>query len=697
MKQILQHLGNGKTSLEMIPAPLIKKNHILIKTKISLISLGTEKLLIDFGKSNLINKARSQPDKVKQVIEKLKSDGFISTIDSISTKLSEQIPLGYCNLGEVIDTGCEEFKKGDIVISNGPHAEIVLVSKNLCAKVPSSVKDENAVFTVLGSVSLQGVRLANPTIGENFAVFGLGIIGLITCQILKANGCNVIAYESNKVRCDLAKEIGINSIQVNDEINIIKQADDFSNNKGLDGVIITASAKNDKIIHQSAQMLRRKGRIILVGVVDLNLSRDDFYEKEISFQVSSSYGPGRYDPIYESQAIDYPYGHVRWTVKRNFETILNLMEKGLINCSNYISNEIDINKYIDAYQKIYDPNSLGIILRYLEEEEVTNVISNDNKILSKRKVNEKVVVGFIGSGAHAYKVLLPVLADYKARLKSVSSEYGISGNRAFKKYLFENNATDNNFIYDDDEINSIFISSRHDTHADLVIKGLKKNKHIFVEKPLALSMDQLSEIEKAYKESRSILMVGFNRRYSKFSRKIRTLIESQSNSVASFIFNINAGFVSRDNWVQNSHIGGGRIVGEVCHYIDLMRYFCGSKIVSWKKEIMKSESSDTLSILLKFDNGSIGNINYFSNGHKSVPKENFDIYINGKIIKLNNFKSIKGYGWNKSINDFSIKVDKGHKNIVQNFISAISGETNDIISFDELIEISKISINLQND
>ena len=407
MKQLLQNLKNGDTTLENVSIPLNKKKHVLISSQVSLVSSGTEKMLVDFGKANYIDKAKQQPDKVKQVLDKVKTDGFMPTYEAVKSKLDQPIPLGYCNAGIVYESLCESFKKGDRVISNGAHAEYVSVPKNLCAKIPDEVDDESASFTVLASVGLQGIRLLKPEIGETIAIIGLGLIGLISVQILKANGCNVIGIDIDKSRCNLAKSFGAKVINVNENQDPVDIAMNISSGIGVDGVLITASSKSNDIIHQAASMTRKRGRIILVGVIGLDLRRDDFYEKELTFQVSSSYGPGRYDTEYEVKGHDYPIGFVRWTEQRNFEAILNMMKDGVIDMKPLISKIYDFNESVEAYKTLNHSESLGILLDYrkikpsIKKETLIQINKENKNSLSD------ISLGLIGAGNYASRVLIP--------------------------------------------------------------------------------------------------------------------------------------------------------------------------------------------------------------------------------------------------------------------------------------------------
>jgi len=701
VKQVLQSLKNGKTEIAEVPAPLVSSSTLLISTKKTLISAGTEKMLVDFGKSNYFQKAKKQPDKLKAVIDKIKTDGLQPTIETVLNKLDQPIPMGYCNVGKVREVGSnvQGFSIGDRVVSNGNHAEVVKVSKNLCAKIPDNVTDDQASFTIIGAIALQGIRLIKPTLGEAIVVTGLGLIGLITIQLLKASGCRVLGIDYDQKKLSLAKKFGAEVVDLSKVSDPLKSAENFSRGFGVDGVIITASTDSNLPIHQAANMLRKRGRIILVGVAGMNMSRDDFYKKEISFQVSSSYGPGRYDPNYEEKGHDYPLAFVRWTEQRNFEAILDMISMGNLNLDPLISHSYEISEALDAYKVIFEEreSTLGVLINYSK-----NIDSNHKNINTTRfnksstieENNNTCVVGFIGSGNYASSVLIPAFRSSGAILNTVSSNNGVSGFYVGRKYRFSKTTTDNNQIFSDERNNAVVIATRHNTHSDLIINALNSNKNIFVEKPLCITMKELENIKRNY-EGNSILMVGFNRRFSPHVKKIKSLISGMSGP-KSMVITVNAGFIPEDHWTQDPEIGGGRIIGEACHFIDLLRYIADSKIIEYKKISIDSKTEDTVSIQIKFHNGSIGTIHYFSNGSKTFPKERLDVFVDGKVLQLDNFRKLKGFGFSnfKRMNLF--RQNKGQQECVEAFVRAIENNTDSPISFEEIYEVSKIAIELSS-
>jgi len=689
MKQIIQSFKTGETILEEVPAPIVGKGQVVIQTSRSLVSLGTERMLVEFGKSNLISKARQQPDKVKQVLDKIKTEGLMPTLEAVFNKLGEPLPLGYCNVGKVIAVGegVSEFKVGDRVASNGQHAEFVSVPKNLVAAIPDSVSDEEAAFTVIGSIGLQGIRLLNPTLGETIVVTGLGLIGLITAQLLKANGCKVIGVDLDESKLVLAKECGIIPFNPKDG-NVIKFVEDHTNGVGADGVIITASAKSNEIISQAAQMSRKRGRIILVGVIGLDISRAEFYEKELTFQVSCSYGPGRYDDNYEGKGIDYPLPFVRWTEKRNFEAILQAIESGALKVKEMITEVIDLDSYQEIYGEIGSSKSIASILKYKEEKVLEPKRSVEvNKVQLDKS---KATIGVIGAGNFTKMTMLPALKDTGANLKYIASRGGVSGTAMAQKHNFSHSTSDYTEINKDADVDAVLITTRHNLHASMTIEALEAGKHVFVEKPLALNNVELDRIIEEQAKSGKSVTVGFNRRFSPHAVKMKSLVQ---NSKMNVIATMNAGFIPENVWVHDLKVGGGRIIGEACHFIDLITYLTGSKVVSVCMNAMgvnPEENTDNATLLLKYENGSTGVINYFSNGSKAYSKERVEVYSQERTLVMDNFRLTQGFGF-KGFKKLKTKLDKGHKNQFSNYIKTLKNGGEALIPFDEIINTTKAS------
>ena len=707
MKQILQNLHSGETLLEEVPCPRARSGHLLIRTATSLVSAGTERMLVEFGRANLIEKARQQPDKVRMVLDKVKTDGLLPTFEAVRNKLDQPLPLGYCNAGVVIEVGAgvTGFAVGDRVVSNGKHAEVVSVPVNLCAKVPDKVSDEEAAFTAIGAIALQGIRLVQPTLGEAVVVTGLGLIGLITVQLLRAHGCRVLGLDFDPQKLALARQFGAQTVDLSQGEDPLTAAQDFSRGRGVDAVIITASTKSSEPVHQAAQMCRKRGRIVLVGVTGLELSRADFYEKELSFQVSCSYGPGRYDPLYEEQGKDYPVGFVRWTAQRNFEAVLDMLAERRLNVAPLISHRFPLERMEEAYGLIAGNGpSLGILFEYPSEQEKPKVELRCPVVRLAPVAQtspQGAVVGFIGAGNYASQVLIPAFKAAGARLKSVASSTGVSGLHAARKYGFEETTTNTESLLADPQISIIVIATRHDSHARYVCEALQAGKHVFVEKPLALTRVELQAIEAAYSEASQggqILTVGFNRRFAPQVQRIKALLEAVKEP-KSFIMTVNAGAIPPDHWTQDPAVGGGRIIGEGCHFIDLLCYLAGHPVVSVQATKMGNGrcvavTEDRTSFTLSFADGSFGTVHYLANGHKSFPKERLEVFCAGRILQLDNFRKLTGYGWPGFRKMNLWRQDKGNAACASAFVEAIRKGGQAPIPFEELAEVTRVSFDV---
>lgn len=693
MKQLLQDLKNGEILLEEIPLPNCGVNEVLIKTERSLISPGTERMLLEFGRSSYIQKARQQPDKVKMVLDKIKTDGLVPTLETVFAKLGEPMPLGYCNAGTVIGVGSNvtDFKVGDRVVSNGAHSEIVAVGKNLVAKIPDGVSFEQASFTVIASIALQGIRLFQPTLGEKIVVIGLGLIGQITMEFLKANGCEAIGVDIDQGKVELARSngfIALNPANGEDPISFVAN---YTNEIGVDGVIITAATKSNGPIEQAAQITRRKGRIVAVGAIGMDIPRPPFYEKELSFYISSSYGPGRYDSKYEDEGIDYPIGYVRWTQNRNFQAILQLLSNGSLNFNYLITHRYKFLEAPKAYNEVLNNrDSLGVILEYENIKDIA-VDKRVNLLSSFTSASSEVGIGVIGAGNFTKLIVLPILKDSSAKLVGISSSKGLSSSIAAKKFGFEYSTTDYNELLKDEKINTVFITTRHNNHAKLVIESLEAGKNVFVEKPLAIDMEQLADVVKCCNKLASEnrmpkLMVGFNRRFSPFVKDIFSKVKGRSSGLA-MNMTINSGALPKDLWVHDEKIGGGRIIGEGCHFIDTMSYLANSEVESIYSVALNSDKelaikNDNVILNLKFKDGSIGTLSYLSNGNKSYPKEQMSLFCEGKVFNLDNYKKVNAFG-SSGMKKWS--QDKGHKDEMIGFVENIKSSKENLISLESLV------------
>ena len=677
-----------------VPSLQVGRGQVLVQSKTSLISAGTEKMLVEFSQANLLSKARRQPDKVRQVLDKMRTDGLMPTLEAVFRKLDEPLPLGYCNAGVVLDVGegVHDLQPGDRVASNGPHAEVVCVPRNLCAKVADSVSDEQASFTVLGSIALQSLRLAVPELGEKFIVFGMGLIGLLIVQLLRANGCEVMAVDIDARRLDLAETFGAKAVNVSDGSDPIAAALAWSGGDGADGVLIAASAKKDDIVHQAAQSCRKRGRIVLVGVVDLNVRRSDFYEKEISFQVSCSYGPGRYDQKYEQGGQDYPLGYVRWTEQRNFEAVLTAIESGRLKVHELITDRFQLDDAVHAYEKIQaDSDALGVILQYPDHIDTSSVITVRQQPVA---ATDRAIVGVLGAGNFSRGVLLPALKKTSARIAYIADLDAAAAHHAAQKFGAEQATTDYRQILDDPKVNAVFVVVGHHLHARFVCEALGAGKHVFTEKPLALNENQLQQIQSSIvNRQSSILMVGFNRRFSPHTVRVKKLLAGRSGPLC-MTMTVNAGFIPPDHWTQDPERGGGRIIGEGCHFIDLLSHLAGSSVKSVSASMVGGNAavrSDMTSIVLTFGDGSIGTVNYFANGSKSYPKERLEVFSDGRILAIENFRITKGYGFKGFKRFKTLRQDKGHEGEVAAFVERVTRGGEPLIPLEQLTNVTKAS------
>jgi predicted dehydrogenase len=700
MRQLILNVGTGETLLVDTPVPALRHGHLLVRTSCTLISAGTERSLVDFGRASIFQRARQQPDKVKMVLDKVRTDGVTSAIEAVRSKLDQPLALGYCNVGTVIDVGegVNQFRQGDRVVSNGNHAGVVSVPINLSARIPEAVDDESAVFTVLGAIGLQGLRLAQPTIGETVVVIGLGAIGLLTVQLLRAHGCRVMAIDFDPKRLELAQTFGAHVVNPSSDDDVVRHAIEFSRHHGVDAVIITASTRSSEPVAQAAKMCRKRGRIVLVGVTGLTLSRQDFYEKEITLQVSCSYGPGRYDEKYEQKGNDYPIGFVRWTEQRNFEAVLDLMASRALTVKPLVTHRFPIEKAHEAYAVLTEgERSLGIVLQYPQaapDKDAHKVVLDGTRSFGA----SVPVIGCIGAGNYGGRVLIPALAKTGHQLHTLVTANGLNGVHYGKKFGFANTSTSADELFRQDEITTVVIATRHDSHASLAAEGLRRGRHVFVEKPLALSHEQLSEVESAYAESARrgappVLMVGFNRRFSPHATRMKKVLKS-ANGPKSLTLLMNAGAVTANHWTQDPVVGGGRIIGEACHYIDLARFLVGEPITHASAKLMRTNTRtlDTAQISLEFLDGSIASIQYYSNGHRSFPKERVEVFASGQILQLENFRMLRGYGCSGFRTYRTWKQDKGHIACMQAFLDAVSSGGPSPVPIEEIFEVSRVAI-----
>jgi predicted dehydrogenase/threonine dehydrogenase-like Zn-dependent dehydrogenase len=697
MIHLLQSLRTGETELAEVPVPRVSSRSILVETTASVISAGTERMLVEFGRSGWLEKARSQPDKVRQVLDKVRTDGVIATLDAVRSKLDTPIPLGYCQAGIVREVGqhVTEFAPGDRVATNGPHAEFVRVAPTLAARIPEGVSFEAAAFAPLAAIGLQGLRLAAPTLGETIVVYGLGLIGLLTVQLARASGCRVIGIDRTRERCDLAASFGASAVCAEGTVDVVEAVMQFTGGVGADVVLLTLATDSHDPAHLAAAMSRKRGRIVLVGVAGLNLRREDFYRKELSFQVSCSYGPGRYDPDHEEKGIDYPLPFVRWTEGRNFAAVLGLMAEGRLDPLPLVTHRIPVAEAGAAYDLISGgDDSLGVVLQYP---------ARDGAAPLRRSVALDAAAGWrtgagrvavIGAGNFATRLLIPAFRDAGAELVALASSGGASAAAAGRRLGFARATTEAEELLADPKIDTVVVATRHDSHASWAVRALRAGKHVFVEKPLALSLEELLEVEAAGRAASTLLSVGFNRRFAPHVLAAREALRARSGPLMLTI-TVNAGRLPSDHWTQDPDAGGGRIVGEACHFVDLARFLAASPISTLQVISARDPAgrvvADVTGIQLGFADGSLAAIQYFSNSSRAYPKERVELFFDGQAIRLDNFRRVKSWGARVG-SRLPSRQDKGHNALVAAFLAAVRGGEALPIPFGELIEVSEASV-----
>lgn len=703
LKQLLQNISSGETHLADVPVPRLSPRGALIKTRASLISAGTERMLVEFGRAGLLQKARQQPDKVHDVLRKMQTDGVGVTLEAVRSQLDKPMPLGYCNVGIIEEVGRDvsQFRLGERVVSNGRHAEFVSVSPTVCARIPDNVRDEEAAFTIISAIALQGIRLAAPTLGECFVVTGLGLIGLLTIQLLRGHGCRVLGVDPDESRLELAREFGAETVSLAAGESPMAAATMFSRGRGVDGVIVAAATPSNDPMNQAAEMCRQRGRVIQVGVTGMNISRELVFRKELVLQVSNSTGPGKGDPEYEEKGHDYPVGFVRWTEQRNFEAVLDMMADGRLRVESLISHRYAFSNAPEAYDVLIssEPN-LGILLEYSNDasdavnERIVHLEQAEGDV---RPAGNRPRVSFIGAGNYAGRILIPAFHAAGVELSTVVTGSGVGGVHYGRKYGFKQAGTDATQVLEQRGDDIVVIATRHNTHANMVSSALQSGKHVFVEKPLALQLEEIDRIEVLLEaKSDRMLMIGFNRRFAPQIERVKSLLEPVQQP-KSFVMTINATTISLDHWIQDQDIGGGRIVGEACHFIDLLRFLAGCKITRWHVASAAAAPSmtggdDCASITLQFVDGSVGVVHYLANGHRFLPKERLEVYCGGRILQLDNYRKLRGFGWTGRQRMNLWRQNKGQQRCVAAFVEAVRNGGTSPIPAHELLEVSRITI-----
>jgi len=733
MRQLVQYQKTGVLSVEDVPVPTLRQEGVIVHNVVSLISTGTERSSVSTAQASLIGKARLRPDLVQQVLENVRREGLMATYEKVQNRLDHYKALGYSSAGVVLETACDEFQVGDRVACAGEayHAEIVAIPKNLCARIPDCVDFEAAAFTTLGAIALHGIRQADVRLGENVVVIGLGLVGLLTVQVLKAAGCQVLGVDLSSYSLEVARMIGADAVALSEREGVEEAVRHFTGERGADAVILTASTTSNEPLEMAAAIARDRGRLVIVGMVKADLPRTPFYEKELEVRISRSYGPGRYDPTYEEKGIDYPIGYVRWTEQRNMEAFLSLLAEGKVNVQPLITHRFPMAEAEKAYEvvlgRVSEP-SIGVVLTYPEQSAVG---SRQSAVGSPRRVDMAVPtrvrssadvlkIGFIGAGNFAQLYLLPRLkGDPHVQLEGVVTSSGITAMGAAKKFGFRFATTDPSEVLEHPDIRAVFIVTRHNSHAHYVIQALERGKDVYVEKPLALNEEELAAVQEAYGRSEGRLMVGFNRRFSPLSEQVRAFFSPicgdgltgwqgdkgpESHSLtpspphpltrAPLVIHlrINAGALPANHWAQDPEVGGGRIVGEGCHFLDLARFWIGHPVVSVSAHALPVDGhpADCVCATLSYADGSLAVLEYLANGDRSVPKEYYEVHGGGQSAVLDDFRrlilahggkrrTVKGNG------------EKGHGQEMAQVVEALRTGQGMPIPFAELVETTRAS------
>jgi predicted dehydrogenase/threonine dehydrogenase-like Zn-dependent dehydrogenase len=695
MKQVVQNFRNGELKLQDVPVPALKSGALLVQTTCSLISAGTEKQMIDLAKANLAGKALARPDLVRQVLGKIQREGLGPTLETVFAKLDNPAPLGYSLAGTLIEAaqGTDGFSAGDRIACAGAgyanHAQYNVIPKNLCVRIPDEVDDEEASFVTLGAIALQGVRQAEPKLGDIVVVTGLGLLGQLTVQLLKANGCQAIGFDPDPNKVKLAKAMGADLAIAKDLTGAV---DGYTKGRGADVVIVTASTKSNGPVNDAAQICRIKGRVVVVGLVGMTLERDLYYKKELDLRLSMSYGPGRYDPTYEEGGQDYPYAYVRWTEQRNMEAFLQLIKEGCVTPKKLITHHFDIHDAKDAYALLAGKEPyLGVVLTYKDGS--ADLERRINLEATPKAAAKGKGVGFIGAGNYAKGKLLPPLSKNKnVHLSGIVTSTGVSARHVADKFGFAFAATDSDELLNNEETEVVFIATRHDSHAALCTKVLNAGKHVFVEKPLALTHMELSDVLKAEAKSVGQLMVGFNRRFSPFAQQAKAALAERQKPLMMH-YRINAGFIPGDSWVHGPE-GGGRIIGEACHFIDMMCFLTGALPLDVSAMAAK-DHRDAIAAQIRFADGSIGSLTYTSLGDKSVPKEYLEVFTDGVVIALNDYRSMDITRHGKKTRHKLASQDKGQNAMLAAFLSAVQNGDTSPISIAELAAVTETTFAIE--
>ncbi|MFC1462770.1 bi-domain-containing oxidoreductase [Verrucomicrobiota bacterium] len=700
MKQLIQKLGSGEMKVSEVPTPLCGAGMVLARNHYSFVSPGTESSTVRAARSSLVSKAKQRPEQVRKVIDVVQKQGPVQAYRAVMKKLDAYSPLGYSSAGTVIEVGesVQGFAPGDRVACSGAgyanHAEVVAAPANLCVRLAPDADLRMAACNTLGAIAMQGVRQADLRLGESCAVIGLGLLGQIACLLLKASGVRVVGIDLDEWTAETAGRHAAHAAYTADTPGLSEKITEFSGAMGVDAVVIAAGSSSLEPINFAGEICRKKGRVVVVGVVPTGFDRDGYYRKELDLRMSCSYGPGRYDPTYEEGGADYPYAYVRWTENRNMRAFQDLLHRGRIDIDFLLTHEFALEEAPKAYDMVLERAEpyLGILIKYDAAAE----LGRGPVQVTSVPAAGKVTLAFIGAGSYAQSHLLPNLPGRPDVVrKTVMTASGTTSKRVAERYRFGSCTSDEANIFGDESINTVFIATRHNTHAEYVIKALEAGKHVFCEKPLCITEPQLTGIQSAVGgHQSSILLVGFNRRFAPLAVKLK---ERLGDAPMAMLCRINAGAIPADSWIQDSEVGGGRIVGEVCHFVDLLTFLCGSVPVRVHAGRMESpqNTDDTLTANLEFANGSVGSICYFANGASTVTKEHIEVFSSGMIGMIHDFKSLEIHAGKRPERKKLVAQDKGQKNMVESFIGRIADGGEPLIPFEEIVAVTKATFAIQ--
>ena len=685
MKQLLQNLKTGEGVVADVPAPVVQPGRVLVRAAASLVSAGTERAFVELGRKSLLGKAKERPDLVGKVLEKVKSDGLLSTLQSVREKLDESHALGYSAAGVVVEVGegVTEFRAGDRVACAGTgyaaHAELLSVPKNLCARLPDNVDFESGAFATVGAIALQGVRLAEPTLGESVVVIGLGLIGQLAAQLLKANGCRVFGVDLDESKVELARRLGADDGCVAGA-GVKEAVLKWSRGRGADAVLLTAATQSDEPVELAGAVSRLRGRVVAVGLVGMNVPRAVYFQRELTLKVSMSYGPGRYDPEYEERGHDYPLPYVRWTEGRNLEAFLDLAAAGSVKTAPLVTHRFPVEEGARAYQLISGGATepyLGILIKYDTARELERNVENR---ISKFKFEisnppGRVRVGMVGAGDYARRMLLPHFKAEGVEFAAIATASGVTARDVGGRYGFARFVSGADEVLSEEGVNLLVIATRHDTHAELARRGLERGLDVFVEKPLALNDEELDALLEVASRSRGRLSVGFNRRFSPHAHQVTEFFKDRRGPL-SILYRVNAGRVPRTHWTQDAREGGGRLRGEVCHFVDFMQYVTGSLVARVYAESVTSDDreavdDDSVFITLKFADGSNGTIAYLAEGDRALPKERVEIFSAGRTFVIEDFRAAVTYSGGRETRTRLRAQDKGQREEVHAVCAAL--------------------------